>query len=175
MLRPTQVGLRDDKSQVLGSVLGPRPPLQHETVLTTGTRHSPTTRAPAHSGLPSDPVLATNNNDFGPRVRIAWSATPRVVIRSGYRIYFQDYPVGFGSYFVPETPCQATSRFCSGRLRTYPIPLIRSSRRPTPPPPNVNGFPWHKPDIYSNQWNLSVADQFAQNMSSRSPTLATTA
>jgi hypothetical protein len=33
------------------------------------------------------------------------------------------------------------------------------------PPPNVSGFPWNKPDIYSNQWNLSVATQLTANMS----------
>ena len=56
---------------------------------------------------------------------------------------------------------------------SYPYdPFISQA---TPPPPNVNGFTWHKPDIYSNQWNLSIADQFLRTCLSRSPTLATTA
>src|SRR6202008_1368031 len=39
------------------------------------------------------------------------------------------------------------------------------SQAATAPPPNVNGFPRHKPDTYSNQRNLSIAAQLAQNMS----------
>ena len=50
---------------------------------------------------PGDPYFGINNKDFGPRVGIAWSPMQRFVIRSGYGIYFQDYPVGFGSYYVP--------------------------------------------------------------------------
>ena len=51
-------------------------------------------------GPPGDPYFAINNKDFGPRVGIAWSPKPRFVIRSGYGIYVQDYPVGLGQ-FVP--------------------------------------------------------------------------
>ena len=117
-------------------------------------------------GPPGDPYFAINNKDFGPRVGIAWSLTQRLVIRGGYGIYFQDYPVGFGSYYVPENTVPGNVTLLQQEIPNLSYPYAPFlSQAPTPPPANVNGFSWHKPDIYSNQWNLSVADQFAQNMS----------
>jgi Carboxypeptidase regulatory-like domain/TonB dependent receptor len=117
-------------------------------------------------GPPGDPYFAINNKNFGPRVSVAWSPTPRLVIRSGYGIYFQDYPVGFGSYYIPGNTVPGNVTLLQQQIPnlSYPYdPFL--SQAATPPPPNVTGFAWHKPDIYSNQWNLSVADQFAQNIS----------
>lgn len=117
-------------------------------------------------GSPGDPYFAINAKDFGPRIGIAWSPKQNLVIRSGYGIYFQDYPVGFGSYFVPDNTVPGNITLLQQQIPnlSYPYdPFI--SQASAPPPPNVGGFPWHKPDIYSNQWNLSVAEQFSKNMS----------
>ncbi|MGB7284454.1 MAG: carboxypeptidase regulatory-like domain-containing protein [Candidatus Acidiferrum sp.] len=117
-------------------------------------------------GAPGDPYFAINDKDFGPRVGLAWSPISRIVVRSGYGIYFQDYPVGFGSYYVPGNTVPGNITLLQQQIPTlsYPYePFI--SQAATLPPPNVAGFPWNKPDIYANQWNLSVADQFSQNMS----------
>jgi hypothetical protein len=117
-------------------------------------------------GPRGDPYFAINNKNFGPRVSVAWSPTPRLVIRSGYGIYFQDYPVGFGSYYVPGNTVPGNVTLLQQQIPnlSYPYDLFLSQAA-TPTPPNVNGFTWHKPDIYSNQWNLGIADQFAQSMS----------
>jgi carboxypeptidase family protein len=117
-------------------------------------------------GAPGDPYFAINNKDFGPRVGIAWSPKPRIVVRSGYGIYFQDYPVGFGSYYVPANTVPGNLTLLQQQIPNLSYPYDSFiSQASTPPPPNVGGFPYHKPDIYSNQWNLSVADQFSNNMS----------
>jgi hypothetical protein len=116
-------------------------------------------------GPPGDPYFAINNKDFGPRVSVAWSPMPRLVIRSGYGIYFQDYPVGFGSYYVPGNTVPGNVTLLQQQIPNLSYPYDPFLSQAATPPPNVNGFPWHKPDIYSNQWNLSVADQFAQNIS----------
>ena len=86
------------------------------------------------------------------------------MIRSGYGIYFQDYPVGFGQ-FVPGNTVPGNDTLLQQQIPnlSYPYdPFL--SQAATRPPPNVNGFPWHNPDVYSNQWNLSVAVQFLRNM-----------
>ena len=115
-------------------------------------------------GLRGDPYFAVNKKDFGPRVGIAWSPKPRFVIRSGYGIYFQDYAVGFGSLVPGNTvPGNVTLLQQQVPNLSYPYDIFLSQA--ATPPPNVNGFPWHKPDTYANQWNLSVADQLSQNMS----------
>jgi Carboxypeptidase regulatory-like domain/TonB dependent receptor len=168
-VRATQVGVFfNDKFQLLPNVsieMGLRYDIEtvpHDSRYATRTYD---TRI-GTLGPPGDPYFAINNKDFGPRVGIAWSPAQRVVVRTGYGIYFQDYPVGFGSYYVPGNTVPGNVTLLQTQIPnlSYPYdPFL--SQASALPPPNVNGFPWHKPDIYSNQWNLSIADQFAQNMS----------
>jgi hypothetical protein len=112
-------------------------------------------------GPPGDPYFAINDKDFGPRVGVAWSPTQRLVIRSGYGIYFQDYPVGFGSYYVPENTVPGNVTLLQQQVPNLAYPYETFLSRAATLPPNVNGFPWHKPDTYANQWNLSVSRQFS--------------
>lgn len=167
-VRATQIGLFvDDKFQVLPTLsldLGLRYDIEtvpHDSRYATRPYDTRT----GTLGPQGDPYFAINDKDFGPRVGIAWSPTQRLVIRSGYGIYFQDYPLGFAQFVTGNTvPGNVTLLRQQIPNLSYPYdPFL--SQAATPPPPNVNGFPWHKPDIYSNQWNLSVADQFSQNMS----------
>ena len=116
-------------------------------------------------GPPGDPYFAINDKDFGPRVGVAWSPTQRLVIRSGYGIYFQDYPVGFGSYYVPENTVPGNVTLLQQQVPNLSYPYETFLSQAATPPPNVNGFPWRKPDTYANQWNLSVSRQFSGNMS----------
>jgi Carboxypeptidase regulatory-like domain len=167
-VRATQVGLFvNDQFQVLPTLsldLGFRYDIEtvpHDSRYATRPYDTRT----GTLGPPGDPYFAVNNKDFAPRLGIAWSPIQHLVIRSGYGIYFQDYPVGFGSYYVPGNTVPGNVTLLQQQIPnlSYPYdPFL--SQAATPPPPNVNGFAWHKPDTYSNQWNLSVADQFAQNM-----------
>jgi Carboxypeptidase regulatory-like domain/TonB dependent receptor len=166
--RATQIGLFvDDKFQVrptLSLDLGLRYDIEtvpHDSRYATRPYDTRT----GTLGPPGDLYFAINNKDFGPRVGIAWSPTQRLVIRGGYGIYFQDYPVGFGSYYVPGNTVPGNVTLLQQQIPNLSYPYGSFLSQAAPPPPNVNGFAWHKPDIYSNQWNLSVADQFAQNMS----------
>jgi hypothetical protein len=168
-VRATQVGaFINDKYQLLPNLsvdFGLRYDIEtvpHDSKYATRTYDTRT----GTLGAPGDPYFAINNKDFGPRVGIAWSPKPRIVVRSGYGIYFQDYPVGFGSYYVPGNTVPGNVTLLQAQIPnlSYPYDTFLSQAA-TPPPPNVNGFPYHKPDIYSNQWNLSVADQFSENMS----------
>lgn len=115
-------------------------------------------------GNPGDPYFAKNTRDFGPRAGIAWSPIQRLVVRSGFGVYFQDYPVGFGSYYVPGNTIPGNITLLQTEIPnlSYPYDSFISGAA-TPPPANVNGFPWNKPDIYSMQWNLSVATQLTTN------------
>jgi len=167
-VRATQIGLfLDDKFQVLPTLsldVGLRYDIEtvpHDSRYATRPYDTRT----GTLGPPGDPYFAINNKDFGPRVGIAWSPTPRFVIRSGYGIYFQDYPVGLG-LFVPGNTVPGNVTLLQQQIPnlSYPCdPFL--SQAAAPPPPNVAGFPWHKPDTYANQWNLSIADQLSRNMS----------
>jgi hypothetical protein len=105
-----------------------------------------------------------NSKDFGPRVGIAWSPFSRVVVRTGYGIYFQDYPVGFGSYFVPSNTVTGNITLLRQQIPNLSYPYDSFVSQTAVFPPNVHGFPYHKPDIYVNQYNLSVATQIGNNM-----------
>jgi hypothetical protein len=167
-VRATQIGLFvTDKFQVLPTLslnLGLRYDVEtvpHDSRYATRPYDTRT----GTLGPPGDQYFAINNKDFGPRVGAAWSPKQRLVIRSGYGIYFQDYAVGFG-LSVPGNTVPGNVTLLQQQIPnlSYPSdPFL--SQAATPRPPNVNGFPWHKPDVYSNQWNLSVADQFSKNMS----------
>ena len=115
-------------------------------------------------GPVGDPYFATNTKDFGPRAGIAWSPIQRLVVRSGFGVYFQDYPVGFGSYYVPQNTLPGNVTLLQSNIPTLTYPYTPFlSQGAALPPANVNGFPWNKPDIYSMQWNLSVATQLSKN------------
>ncbi len=109
------------------------------------------------------PYFQINRKDFGPRIGIAWSPTTRIVVRSGYGIYFQDYPVGFGSYFVPSNTITGNVTLLQSQIPNLTYPYDSFLSQSAVFPPNVNGFPWHKPDIYVNQYNLSVAAQISND------------
>jgi hypothetical protein len=113
---------------------------------------------------PGTPYFANNGRDFGPRVGLAWSPTSRVVVRTGYGIYFQDYPVGFGSYFVPSNTVTGNITLLQQQIPNLSYPYDSFLSQTATFPPNLGGFPWHKPDIYVNQYNLSVATQLSTNI-----------
>src|SRR5215831_7416460 len=110
------------------------------------------------------PYFALNGRDFGPRVGIAWSPFSRIVVRTGYGIYFQDYPVGFGSYFVPANTVTGNITLLQQEIPNLSYPYDSFLSQSTSFPPNLGGFPWHKPDIYVNQYNLSVTTQISNDM-----------
>jgi hypothetical protein len=116
-------------------------------------------------GPPGDSYFAINDKDFGPRAGIAWSPTERLVIHSGFGVYFQDYPVGSGSYYIPGNTVPDNVTLLQQQIPNLSYPYDPFISQEATAPPNVNGFAWYKPDIYSYQWNLGVAEQFGRNMS----------
>jgi len=77
------------------------------------------------------PYFQINSKDFGPRVGLAWSPYSRIVVRAGYGIYFQDYPVGFGSYFVPSNTVTGNITLLQQQIPnlTYPYDSFLSQRQ----------------------------------------------
>jgi hypothetical protein len=95
--------------------------------------------------------------NFQPRFALAWQVAPKLIIRAGYGIYYQAYPVGFGSYSVPTNniPGNASLTSATSQGLSYPLtPFLNSAAAPLP---TVAGFNWNKPDIYSQQWNFTTA------------------
>ena len=120
----------------------------------------PTTGALAK---PGGSYFHINNKDFQPRVGVSWQPTSKAVVRSAFGVFFQAYPVGFGSYNVPLNNIPGNVSLNSATVPNLSYPYTPFLSDNTAAAPTVYGFPVHKPDIYSEQWNLSLAYQLAEN------------
>ncbi len=112
---------------------------------------------------PGGAYFRPNYKDFSPRFALAWQATPRLVVRTGYGIFFQSYPVGFGAYSVPTNNVPGNTNLTQAEIPNLSYPLNQFISQGTAPLPTVSGFNWNKPDIYSQQWNFTTAYQLSSN------------
>lgn len=112
---------------------------------------------------PGQGYFKTNYRDFGPRVGLAYSATPTTVIRASSGIFYQAYPVGFGSYNVPLNNVSGNLQLTQTTSPGLSYPYNNYLSSGVAPAPTVYGFPTSKPDIYSVQWNISVAQQIGKS------------
>ncbi len=110
-------------------------------------------------GPPGDTYFKANHHDFGPRFALAWQAAPHVVIRTGYGIFYQDYPVGFGAYSVPTNNIPGNTTFLQSQIPTLGYPLTQYLSQGSAPTPSVSGFNYNKPDLYAQQWNFTTEFQ----------------
>ncbi len=114
-------------------------------------------------GPPGDPYFKDNTKDFGPRFAFAWQVTPKTIVRSGYGIFYQDYPVGFAEYSVPTNNIPGNTTLVNQQIPNLSYPLTPFISQGTAPLPTVAGFNWNKPDIYAQQWNFTLERQLSQS------------
>ena len=110
---------------------------------------------------PGGAYFKPNYKDYQPRLAIAWQAAPRLVVRAGYGIFFQSYPVGFGAYSVPTNNLPGNTTLLQQQIPNLGYPLTPFVSEGTAPLPTVSGFNWNKPDIYAQQWNFTTAYRLA--------------
>jgi hypothetical protein len=106
-------------------------------------------------GEPGAEWYNMNWKNFGPRLGISWQPYRKLVVRTGYGIFYQQYPPGFGYSVAANTIVGNTTLLRSQipNLR-YPVePFISGG---TTPIPNVEGFNWSKPEMYAQQWNFTL-------------------
>lgn len=114
-------------------------------------------------GTPGSSYFESNRFDFAPRVALGWQVAKNFVVRSGYGIFYQSYPVGFGAYSVPVNNIKGNTSFVRQQIPALSYPLTPFLQQGTAPLPTVAGFNWSKPDIYAQQWNLTMERQFGQS------------
>ena len=113
---------------------------------------------------PGGAYFKANKHDFQPRFAIAWQASPKVVVRAGYGIFYQAYPVGFGAYSVPTNNLPGNTNLLQQQIPNLGYPLTQFvSSQGTAPLPTVAGFNWTKPDIYAQQWNFTTAYRVSED------------
>src|SRR5262249_15076848 len=105
----------------------------------------------------------TNTRNVGPRLGIAWQPDRKTIMRSGYGIFWQAYPVGFGSYSVPTNNIPGNTTLAREQIPNLSYPLTPFLSQGAKPLPTVAGFDWIKRDIYVQHWNLTVARELTKN------------
>src|SRR5678815_1455187 len=87
---------------------------------------------------------------------------PGFVVRSGYGIFWQAYPVGFGN--APNTNnIPGNTTLLRQQIPNLSYPFTQFIPQGTRPLPNVSGFDWIRRDIYAEQWNLSLETEVITN------------
>ena len=71
--------------------------------------------------------------------------------------------VGFGSYTVPLNNIPGNTTFVRQQIPDLSYPLAPFISQGTRPLQTVSGFAWEKPDLYSQQWNLTLVFQVSQS------------
>lgn len=107
-------------------------------------------------GTVDTPFFQANTRNFGPRLGVAWQPNSKTVVRTGYGIFWQAYPVGFGSYSVPVNNIPGNTTLLRTQIPTLAFPLNQFLSQGQAVIPTVAGFDWIKRDIYTQQWNLTV-------------------
>jgi hypothetical protein len=131
----------------------------HDSHWATQT-YDPTTGALA---APGGSYFNANEADFQPRLGIAWQPKDKMVVHAAIGVFYQAYPVGFGSYDVPLNNIPGNVSLNSNTVPDLSYPYTPYLGDNTAGAPTVFGFPVHKPDIYSIQRSFSVAYQVAPN------------
>ncbi len=112
---------------------------------------------------PGGAYFKPNHKDYAPRLAVAWQAAPRVVVRAGYGIFYQSYPVGFGAYSIPTNNLPGNTTLLQQQIPNLGYPLTQFVNQGTAPLPTVSGFNWTKPDIYAQQWNFTTALRLSED------------
>lgn len=108
-------------------------------------------------GSPGTPYFRPNKNNWGPRLGIAWQPSSKMVIRAGGGIFWQAYPVGFGSYSIPVNNIPGNTTLLQQNVPALSYPITNFLGLGTAPIPNVAGFDWIRRDIFTEQWDFSIA------------------
>lgn len=112
-------------------------------------------------------LYRTDRNNFAPRVGLAWQASGKTVIRSGFGVFYgRDEGIGIQRRLPNNPPFVKSARFLGDQttpaflLRDgFPADALSLARGGT----NVNYWPfdWHTP--YVLQWNINVQRELAGN------------
>lgn len=104
---------------------------------------------------PGGPWYRADRNNFAPRLGVAWQLRPRLAIRTGYGLFFQQFAPGFGNNIAQNT-LTGNSQLVRQSIPDLAWPLDPFLARGTAALPVANGLNWDKPDLYAQQWNFTL-------------------
>ena len=123
---------------------------------------SPSTVAQVRDGRFGRHLAKWQTKDFAPRVGIAYSVTPKTIIRSGAGIYFVR-EIGNSDFEVVRNPPFAAQR---GEPAQFEVPNL-NFQRPFAQPVSVPTFAlavqFDEPTAYVGQWSWGIQQQLSAN------------
>jgi len=93
-------------------------------------------------------------HNFSPRFGLSYSVSPKLVVRTGFGIFYQQFPLYSSNQFSSNTATGTTSLLRS-QVPALSYPLDSFLGLSSAALPAVVGFNRTKPDIYGEQWNLA--------------------
>jgi hypothetical protein len=96
-----------------------------------------------------------NKTNFAPRFAIGWQPFRKLAVRSGYGIFYQQYPPGQG-YNVALNTLTGNTTLLRAQIPDLRYPLDPYLSSGATPLTSVEGFNWNKPDMYAQQWNFTL-------------------
>jgi len=107
------------------------------------------------------PFFRTNRRNFAPRFGFAWQIKGGYTLRGGYGMFYNVYPVGFGDLSRNSLPGNTTLLAQLVPGLSYPVDSFLTGVGAALP--NVSGFEWHKPDLYTHQWNFFLVKRLGES------------
>ena len=101
------------------------------------------------------PLFHANKTDFSPRLGVAWQVGNRLMIRTGYGIFYQAYPTGLGANIVTNNLPGNTSLLRSS-ISSLGYPLTPFLSQGSLSLPSVYGYDPNRHDTYAHQWNFTT-------------------
>jgi hypothetical protein len=96
-----------------------------------------------------------NRTDFSPRLGVAWQVSNRLMVRTGYGIFYQAYPTGLGAEIVTNNLPGNTS-LTRNLIPSLSYPLYPYLSQGSLALPTVYGYDPNRHDTYAHQWNFTT-------------------
>ncbi|MBX9603019.1 MAG: TonB-dependent receptor [Bryobacteraceae bacterium] len=106
-------------------------------------------------GAPGAQWYESNLANWGPRIALAWQPVKKMVVRTGYGIFYQQYPPGF-HYGIRANTLPGNTTLLRSNIANLSYPVEPFVSAGTQALPNVGGFNWDKPELYAQQWNFTI-------------------
>ena len=114
-------------------------------------------------------TIATDANDFAPRLGFAYRATEQTVVRGGYGVYYTQYEAfGGGQYLETNPPFHYKAQLSTDRVNPT-LPLVDGIPPGTVTPRNARNIATSSYDRklrsgYAQQWSFSVQRELPGDM-----------
>jgi len=109
-------------------------------------------------GAAGEQWYRSDRNNFAPRLSIAWQPASRVAVRTGYGLFYQQFAPGAGNGIAQNT-LAGNALLSRATIPNLSWPLGPFVSQGVAPAPVAGGFHWDKPDVYAQQWNLTILSE----------------